>query len=52
MAKKIGILINSSKSQAIDMGRDIYTWGGKNGINILVPYEDARALDEIGRAHV
>jgi len=48
MAKKIGILINSSKLEAINMGRDICAWGKQNGINVLVTYNDARMLNVEG----
>ena len=48
MAKKIGILINIQKQQIIDMGRNIYTWGKENGINILFHAHDAAALNVEG----
>jgi len=48
MTKKIGVLINPNKQQAVDMGRDIYTWGKKNGINILFPVNDAAAINVEG----
>ncbi|MCL1875159.1 MAG: NAD(+)/NADH kinase [Synergistaceae bacterium] len=47
-AKKIGILINSRKQQAIEMGRDIYIWGKEHGINFLFPVHDAAVLNVEG----
>ena len=48
MSKKIGVLINSNKQQAINMGRDIYIWGKENGVNILFPDYDASVLNVEG----
>jgi NAD+ kinase len=48
MTKKIGILINSDKQQAIDIGRDLYVWGKENGVNILLPIHDASVLNVEG----
>ncbi|MCL1941664.1 MAG: NAD(+)/NADH kinase [Synergistaceae bacterium] len=45
MAKVIGILINTDKQQTVDMGRDIYAWGKKNGADILFTAQDAAALN-------
>jgi len=48
VTKKIGIIINSHKQQAINMGRDIYTWGKEHGISILFPAHDAAVLNVEG----
>ena len=48
MTKKIGILINSSKQQAIDIGRDIYIWSKEHGVSILFPIHDAAVLNVEG----
>jgi NAD+ kinase len=48
MTKRVGILVNFSKQQTIDMGRNIYIWGKEHGINFLFPIHDAAVLNVEG----
>ncbi|MCL2146731.1 MAG: NAD(+)/NADH kinase [Synergistaceae bacterium] len=48
MTKKIGILINSGKQQAIDIGREIYLWSKEHGVSIHFPIRDASVLNVEG----
>lgn len=46
--KIIGVVINSRKQQAVEMGRDIYNWGKEQCVNILFKNDDAAVLDVEG----
>lgn len=48
MCLNIGVLINSRKREALDMGRMLYRWGKENEVSFLFPNHEAAALEVEG----
>ncbi|MCL2008986.1 MAG: NAD(+)/NADH kinase [Synergistaceae bacterium] len=42
--KKLGMIINVRKPEAVEMGRRLLRWGGERGISILPPRHEASVL--------